>query len=162
MSDMMNTPTIPSEHNNFLVEHIKPLRASYRHWIGRELVPPRMTDSEAARYLFQAKIALLSHNTDPDPKLNYGNRTAMSLFGLSWQELIEFPSRLTAETPNREARAELLKQVTQHGFIDYYQGIRIGKHGRRFEILNAVIWNILDSRGHYLGQAATFKEWNWL
>ena len=72
------------------------------------------------------------------------------------------PSRLTAEAPNREERARLLAQVTQHGFIDDYSGIRISTRGRRFRIAQATVWNLRDETGHPCGQAAMFAHWEFL
>ncbi len=31
--------------------------------------------------------------------------------------------------------------------------------GRRFRIVNATVFNLLDETGHHLGQAATFENW---
>ena len=53
---------------------------------------------------------------EADPVLNYGNRAALALWEMSWEELTRTPSRLTAEAPNREERAKLLEAVTQRGF----------------------------------------------
>jgi len=56
----------------------------------------------------------------------------------------------------------LLAQVTEHGFIDDYSGIRISKSGRRFRIGRATVWNLVTERGEPCGQAATFDRWNYL
>jgi hypothetical protein len=158
----MSVPPIPSEENAYLAEHVAILRRSFRHWTRRDLLDPRMTDADAARYLFTAPFAVVSHNKDPDPLFNYANRTALSLFGMSWEELIACPSRLSAKQENQEARERLLKEVAERGFVEGYRGIRIGRHGRQFEIEEAVIWNLRDSRGITCGQAASFKHWKWL
>ena len=94
--------------------------------------------------------------------MNYGNAAALALWEMSWPELTRTPSRLTAEAPNREERARLLAAVTAHGFIDDYSGIRISKSGRRFRIARATVWNLLDERGNYAGQAAAFSQWEFL
>ena len=49
-----------------------------------------------------------------------------------------------------------------NGFIDDYAGIRISKTGRRFRIAQATVWNLLDERGIYSGQAAMFLRWEFL
>jgi hypothetical protein len=154
-------PPLPSEDNGYLVDHVAMLRDSFRHWTGRELVVARMTDVEAARYLFQARFAVVSHTADKDPLFNYANQTALSLFGMSWEEFVACPSRRSAERANQEDRASLLGRVAAEGFVDDYRGIRIGRHGRRFEIEAGVIWNLLDERGIVAGQAATFEHWTW-
>ena len=81
---------------------------------------------------------------------------------MSWDEFTRTPSRLTAEAPNREERARLLNAVTTLGFIDDYSGIRISKTGRRFRIEQATVWNLLDERENYVGQAAMFSRWEFL
>jgi len=94
--------------------------------------------------------------------LNYGNQAALTLWEMSWAELTRTPSRLTAEAPNREERARLLAEVTAHGFIDNYSGIRVSRTGRRFRILQATVWNLLDARQNFAGQAALFSRWEFL
>lgn len=152
----------PSEGNAFLVEHIAILRSSFRHWLRRDLVAPRMNDEEAARYLFHAPLALVSHNTEKDPVFNYGNLTALDLFGVSWEELTALPSRLSAESVNQAERLRLLEEVNSRGYLENYRGVRVGRHGRRFLIENAVVWNLLNSSGAYCGQAAMFHHWKHL
>ncbi|MDD2767538.1 MAG: MEKHLA domain-containing protein [Methylococcus sp.] len=152
----------PSEDNGFLAPHIAVLRRSFRHFTGRDLVPARMADPEAARYLFRAPLALLSHDCAPDPVFSYANETAMGLFGMSWEEITALPSRLSAEAVNREAREALLAKVNAQGYIDDYSGVRISRQGHRFRIENAVVWNLLDELGAPCGQAAVFEHWQWL
>jgi predicted DNA-binding protein (UPF0251 family) len=94
--------------------------------------------------------------------LNYGNRAALALWEMSWQELTRTPSRRTAEAPNRAERARLLVAVTERGFIDDYNGVRISRTGRRFHIARATVWNLLTEEGARCGQAAMFSEWNFL
>jgi len=48
----------------------------------------------------------------------------------------------------------LLAEVTEQGYIDHYEGVRLSKTGKRFLIKNAVVWNLLDDDGGYKGQAA--------
>jgi hypothetical protein len=59
----------------------------------------------------------------------------------------------------RDERRRLLDEVGRHGFIENYSGIRISQHGRRFRIERATVFNLLDRRGEYVGQAATFADW---
>jgi len=136
--------------------------ASYAHWTGKHLIEPELPPSERARRLFEAPFAALSHNTAADPILNYANRTGLQLFEPSWAELMQTPSRQTAEPMHREERARLLDAVTKRGFIDDYRGIRISKTGRRFLIERATVWNLLDENGAPYGQAATFSQWHYL
>jgi len=158
----MNPLPEPSEENAYLSEHVAILRNSFRHWTRRELVMPRVSGEEASRYLFYAPFALVSHNTAKDPVFNYANRTALDLFGMSWNEFTTLPSRLSAEPVNQEERARLLAEVGARGFIDHYQGVRIARHGRRFLIEDAVVWNLLSPSGIHCGQAAMFHHWKHL
>jgi hypothetical protein len=56
----------------------------------------------------------------------------------------------------------LLTAVTQQGYIDDYSGIRISRTGRRFRILQATVWNLIDAHDRYAGQAASFDRWEFL
>ena len=145
-----------------VVAHTACLARSLRHWTGRELMAGAADASAQARALWEAPFVLVSHGTEPDPVLNYGNRAALALWEMSWEELTRTPSRLTAEAPNREERARLLAAVTARGFIDDYGGVRISKTGRRFRIARATVWNLLDEAGERCGQAAMFNEWEFL
>ena len=115
-----------------------------------------------SKNVFNAPFVLVSHGTEADPILNYGNAAALKLWEMSWEEFTYTPSRLTAEAPNREERARLLAAVTDHGYIDNYSGVRISKGGRRFRIAQAVVWNLVSGNNEYAGQAAMFSKWKWL
>ena len=135
---------------------------SLKHFTGRDLLPEKLSSSELAEKVFHAPFVLVSHDTEADPVLNYGNAAALKLWQMSWAELTHTPSRLTAEAPNREERARLLAAVAQRGFIDDYSGIRISKTGRRFRIAQATVWNLLSERGRPCGQGAMFSRWEFL
>lgn len=135
---------------------------SLKHWTGRDLLAENLSSVELAEKVFHAPFVLVSHGTEADPVLNYGNAAALALWEMPWAELTRTPSRLTAEAPNREERARLLAAVTTHGFIDDYSGIRISKTGRCFRIAQATVWNLLDEHGNLAGQAATFSKWELL
>ena len=135
---------------------------SYRHWIGRDLME-RMGDQEfQSRALFESPKVVVSHGTEADPILNYGNRTALDLWEMTWEQLVKTPSRLTAEPVNRAEREWMLEQARTRGYVDTYRGVRISATGRRFLVENALVWNVLDSQGQQVGQAATFEQWTWL
>ncbi|QQL45200.1 MEKHLA domain-containing protein [Sulfuriroseicoccus oceanibius] len=153
----------PSSANQFHTNHIQNLVRSFKELTGRDLIDPSLSPEEAARWLFEeAPFMVASHDGGGDPVLTYGNRTALELFEMTWDEFTSTPSRFTAEPPNRDERAELLRQVTENGFIDNYSGIRISKTGRRFRIQRATVWNVTDTNGNPAGQAATFSNWEWL
>ena len=135
---------------------------SLKHWTGRDLLPGFFSPAELAEKVFHASFVLVSHGTEVDPVLNYGNQAALALWEMTWDELTRTPSRLTAEAPNREERARLLAEVTANGFIENYSGVRISKTGRRFRIAQATVWNLLDAQGKPYGQAAVFSNWEFL
>ena len=152
----------PAKSNGFLADHIGLLRRSYRGLTGRDLIAPELIDRAAGQALFEARFALLSHGTQADPILTYGNGTVLRLFEVTWGQLTAMPSRYTAEAPDREERARLLAAVAAEGFIDDYRGVRVAASGRRFLIERACVWNLVDDVGRYRGQAATFREWRYL
>jgi len=145
-----------------VIEHAVCLARSYRQFTRRELLPGATDNRELARRIHEAPFVVVSHGTEADPVLNYGNATALALWEMSWDELTRTPSRLTAEAPLREERARLLAEVTANGFIDDYSGIRISKSGRRFRIAQATVWNLVTEKGQPCGQAATFDHWEFL
>lgn len=145
-----------------VIAQTQTIARSLDHWTGRALLSGLFNPLGLAKNVFAAPFVLVSHGTEADPILNYGNAAALTLWEMSWAELTRTPSRLTAEAPNRAERARLLATVTMHGFIDDYSGIRISKTGRRFRIASATVWNLLDERGNYAGQAALFSQWKFL
>ena len=152
----------PDEANLFLADHISLLRNSLRLLGHQDLVNPQLSDAEAAREVFFASFAVVSHDTASDPIFNYANRTAMDLFEMTWDEFTRLPSRKSAEPVNQTERSQLLREVTTHGIIKDYSGIRLSSSGRRFRIENGTVWNLQDSDGAYYGQAATFSHWKFL
>jgi len=138
------------------------LANSFQQLLGRELIANANTPEIMAQALFKAPFALVSHGTQADPVLNYGNQTALHLWSMEWEEFTKIPSHLTAEPINRKIRAQMLEQAAKQGFIDDYQGIRISSTGKRFSIKKAIIWNLTDMSGKKCGQAATFSNWKWI
>ncbi len=153
---------MPSESNRYLCEHAALLIDSFRRLTGGDLVPPGLAPNEAARQLFEAPFAIVSHDAAPDPVFTYGNRTALRLFEMSWSDFTALPSRHSAEAPRRQERERLLREVARRGFVDDYGGVRISAGGRRFRIEGATVWNLVDAQGRLCGQAATFADWTFL
>ncbi|MES0370931.1 MAG: MEKHLA domain-containing protein [Mariprofundaceae bacterium] len=152
----------PCESNSFYAAHVSILRESLKQLSGQNLVPSKLNDLDAARFLFDAPFAVISHSTDSDPIFNYANAKAMELFEMDWNAITSLPSRLSAETMNRDERSRLLKRVSEQGYIDDYSGIRISSSGRRFRIRDAVVWNLMDEQGKPAGQAAMFDRWEFV
>jgi hypothetical protein len=132
---------------------------SYAKWLGRELISRDGTPQAQASRLFDAPFVVVAHGTQPDPILCYANRTALALWEMDLPTMLTTPSRLTAEPMHRDERAQLLARTTRDGYVDDYRGIRISSTGKRFEIERAIVWNLVDARGEYHGQAATFDQW---
>ena len=142
------------------MKHTQLMLDSYRRWLGTDLISREGNAEEQARRLFEAPFVVVSHGTQPDPILNYGNRTAIVLWEMDVDQLTKTPSRMTAEPVHRDERARLLERTTRDGYVDDYSGIRISSTGRRFRIHQAIVWNLIDAQGIYAGQAATFSDWS--
>lgn len=148
----------PWLENNW-VEHTQIMLNSFRRFVGRELIERTGDVTENARSIFEAPFVVVSHATQDDPILNYGNRAALSLWEMDIPTLTSMPSRLTAEPMHRDERAQLMARAAQDGFVDDYRGIRISSSGKRFLIEQAIIWNLVNEDGTRVGQAATFSDW---
>jgi len=144
------------------VEHSQILINSFRRWTHRDLIARTGSFDEQAQALFEAPFVVVSHGTQADPILNYGNQPALNLWQIDIPTLLQTPSRLTAEPVHRDARALLLERTTRDGFVDDYQGIRISTSGRRFRIHRAIVWNLVDAQDQPVGQAATFSDWEFV
>lgn len=127
------------------------IAGSYQRLTGKSLL-----EAYDAEGLWNAPFAVVAHGTEDDPVFFYGNRMALQLFEMSFDDFARLPSRLSAEPMGREARSALLERVSRQGFVDDYSGMRISSTGRRFMIANATVWNLLDEDGVYRGQAAAF------
>ncbi len=132
------------------------LTGNFARLVGKPLAEA----TQGAHWLYhEAPFAVLAHNTDPDPRFIYANKTAQACFEYAWDEFITLPSRLSAEAPNRAERQRLMDAVARTGFISDYRGVRISKSGRRFWIENGIVWQLVDQAGNPCGQAATFSGW---
>jgi hypothetical protein len=144
------------------IEWIGFLLTSFRHWTGRDLLARTGPVVQQARAVFQAPFVIVSHGNQGDPILNYGNRAALDLWEMTWEEFSRTPSRLTAEPANQTERARMLADAHGQGYLADYHGVRISKTGRRFLVEHAIVWNVLNADKNSVGQAATFPEWKWL
>lgn len=158
---MQNTVSLTVK-NNECIEHVSLIYNSFKKLLGYPLIASHNNLPHLVEQLFNAPFVLLSHDAKADPLFNYANAKGLELFELNMQELICLPSRLSAEPCNQIEREKLLGQVTTKGFIDNYHGVRISKTGKRFQIHNAIVWNLINSEGFYQGQAACFSEWTFL
>ncbi|GMK40445.1 MEKHLA domain-containing protein [Paenibacillus sp. CCS19] len=141
--------------------HARLITESFRRLLGRALV--EVGEGESVRdKLYDAPIVVLSHGTEEDPVLNYGNSAAQSLWERDWADFTSIPSRLTAEPMVRAERDQFLKKVAEQGFDDDFNGIRISSSGRRIAIERGIVWNLIDEQGVYRGQAAAFATYGYI
>jgi hypothetical protein len=142
-----------------MTSHVQVLLDSFARLLGRDLMSRQGTTEEQADRLFHSPFVVVSHGTEADPVLNYGNAAALALWEIDLATLTRTPSRLTAEPVHRDERARLLERTRRDGYVDDYAGIRISSTGRRFRIEQAIVWNLVDAAGIHHGQAATFDRW---
>ena len=129
------------------------IATSYQRLLGHRLVE---SGDDVVQALWEAPQVILAHGTQPDPLFYFGNKAALDCFETDLESLLAMPSRLSAEALLRAERQALLDRVAEHGFIDDYAGVRISAKGRRFRIVNAVVWTVSDEAGVRIGQAASF------
>ena len=148
-----------------LLAHTQLLLYSFHYWTGQNLLSANDHQSPSDREnilnnaLFNADFVIVSHDTQVDPVLNYGNQKALDLWKMDWDTFTKTPSRYTAEPMERSEREQLLAQAKLRGYISNYRGVRIASNGDRFYINRAIIWNVVDQSGNLWGQAATFRDW---
>ena len=61
-------------------------------------------------------LVVVSHDGAEDPVFNYASKAALDLWEMDWDTFPSTPSRFNAEPDEREARAELLRRVTEDGY----------------------------------------------
>jgi len=137
------------------------LVSSFELLTGKNILPLEIEVNSVSNELFFASFAVMSHGTETDPIFNYANQCALDLFEMTWENFIKLPSRYSAEMDSQEERDRILQRVSEDGYVDDYTGVRITSKGRRFQITNAVVWNVFDE-GRYFGQAALIRDWAFL
>lgn len=139
--------------------HSQRILSSFQHWTGHSLFEVSGEPIQIAQALFELPFPVFSHGIEPDPIYNYGNRKALELWELEWEQLLQMPSRYSAKPANQEDRLRLLEEVTNKGYITNSRGVRISQTGKRYMVLDFTIWNLLNKENQYCGQAATFSQW---
>ena len=150
----------PDFDNDFYNRHVQLLCSSYEHWTGRQLIADYRQTGDLLHALFDAPYVIVSHGTESDSIFNFGNRAALELFELDWEDFIRLPSRESADHDNREDRKQLMDRVKRDGYADDCSGVRISATGKRFLITGATVWNVVDEDLEYYGQAAMFTNWS--
>ncbi len=157
-------PPIPFPENDLdlLFKQTELILRSYHRWLGRDLIASMDHSYEQARALFEAPMVVAASDNAQEPRLIYGNRKALELWQLTWDEFTRMPARQTAEPVEQAARDQFLNEVRKNGFISDYSGIRISSTGRRFWIKQATVWNLTGEKDEYLGQAVLFNQYDYL
>ena len=155
-------PSPPWDHID-MISHVNILVSSYESKTGREMMKLSKDQALRAQEIFNADFILLSHGIQASPILNYANKRGLQTWGIPWEKMTCMPSSKTAETGiDMTEREEFMRKVTKFGIVEGYEGIRISADKRRFKIKDAVVWNVHNSADEYLGQAAYFKEIEYL
>lgn len=140
-------------------DHALLMNESYRHWSGEYLVDIK-DPGEILAALNQSGFALVSHGLEADPRFNYGNLQALTLFGYSMEEFLMLPSRLTVLEEDLPKRQALSRLVESDGYVDNYQGTRLNKAGHQISVTSAFVWQLIDGLGRVHGHAARFNDWH--
>ncbi|NET24441.1 MEKHLA domain-containing protein [Okeania sp. SIO1I7] len=145
-----------------IIRHTQRLLWSYKYWTGKSLLGVDGTPEFIAQALWEAPFIVFSHGMESDPIYNYGNRKALELWEVDWEQLTQMPSRYSAESMEQEERLRILHEVTSNGYVSNVGGVRISRSGKRIQVSDFIIWNLLDENQQQCGQAATFKEWKYI
>ena len=97
--------------DSFIIEHIDRLLTSFSSLMGRDLILRHGNIAEQVDALFHTPRVIVSHGIEDDPIFNYGNKSALCLWEMTWDELVQTPSRKTAEPINRAEREKLLTRT---------------------------------------------------
>lgn len=159
---MVHSSVITTLSNDFYQAYGDLLQVSFKALTGNVLMEDIEQEESAIHALWKAPFVLVSHGTEESPVFNFGNKLALELFECTWGDFIQLPSKKSAEPVAQEERDRLLSEVTSNGFIRNYSGVRVSSTGKRFTIENAIVWNLIDKKKGYCGQAALFKQWTFL
>eukprot|EP00850_Spirogloea_muscicola_P004368 SM000018S03733 [mRNA] locus=s18:1117822:1119242:- [translate_table: standard] len=146
-----------------VIMHSLGLIDSYFRATERQLFAEPIELSQAARALWDAPFVVVSHGTEDDPIFNYGNRAALDLFGLDWPAFTSLPSRKSAgdDAANIADRQQWL-DAAQKAAVNLAGQRRFSSTGREFEIKEGTYWTLTTLDGEVFGQAAVFKEWEYV
>ena len=148
----------PSASNLWHHEWLRLLDSSLRKCSGTAILPaPDASPAQCSTVASSDDLVVVSHDGAEDPVFNYASKAALDLWEMDWETFTSTPSRFSAEPDEREARAELLRRVTEDGYVDDYCGVRISSSGKRFEVRDAYVWNVYDGEER-VGQAALFRR----
>ena len=155
--------SLPSAENNYQSDHVLLILSNLKELAGIDLLTSlSCNEKEVGEKAFYANFCLLSHDGASDPVLNYGNIKALELWEASWDELTSMQARETAKPDDQATREKTMKEVKENGYLTNYSGIRVSKFGKAFKILDVTIWNLTDQKGEPYGQAALFRDYEFI
>ena len=131
---------------------------SFRRRLGRDLVERSGDPAEDARRLFDLPLAILAHDTSPQPLLDWVNRAAAEAFDATPETLLGRPSADTAPADAKAGRRTLFEELATRGFVTGYSGVRISLTGRRFIIDDVTVFEVTDASGRPAGHAAVIVK----
>jgi len=127
---------------------------SHRRLLGRELCARSGDAAEDARRLFHLPLAVLAHDTSPQPLLDWANLAAARAFDATPESLLGRPSADTAPADAIDERRALFDVLARQGFVTGYSGVRVSLTGRRFVIDDVTVLEVTDAAGQPAGHAA--------
>ncbi|MBO9516632.1 MAG: MEKHLA domain-containing protein [Porphyrobacter sp.] len=133
---------------------------SYARITGEPLVEGSPEDLEEA--LWHSPHVILVHGDEPVPRIFYANRQALDLYEMTAEAFIGMPSHLCAEPTRRHERVKVLTELEKRNLVEVDTGVRIASSGRRFRLVRAKSWNLLDEHGAKHGVVAYYLEWRHL
>lgn len=145
-----------------IIVHSQRLFDSFKHWTGETLIDANESPEDIAQALFNADFVLVSAGTEDNPIFNYGNRTALDLWEMSWEQFIQTPSSHSVHPEEVIQRQQTLDRVKTQGYTKNLRGFRQSRTGKQFLISDVTVWNVIDENGQYCGQAATYETWEFL
>ncbi|AFY53376.1 MEKHLA domain-containing protein [Rivularia sp. PCC 7116] len=157
---MIAQNTHPWEQDK-IVRHSQLMMSSFERLTGRTLLNCTGSDTDIAKALFEADFVLVSHGIEDNPIYNYGNRKALQLWEFSWGEFTSKPSRQFVQDTLQEERNKLLAETIETG-LSHYSGVRISNSGKHFYIEDGILWNLLNAKKQYCGQAAMFSNYKFI
>jgi hypothetical protein len=127
---------------------------SHRRLLGRDLIERSGDAADDARRLFDLPLAVLAHDTSPQPLLDWANLAALAAFDATPESLLGRPSADTAPADAAADRRVLFDVLARQGFVTGYSGVRISLTGRRFVIDDVTVLEVTDATGRPAGHAA--------
>jgi hypothetical protein len=153
----------PDAANGFQGDFVARVARSFAHVTGRDLFAEAGIDpAEPGASAWRGSFALLTHRGDAAALLNYGNRFALDLWEMDWDQFTATPSAATAPDDDIAERRQMMDQVARSGFVSGYEGRRISRSGRLFVIRDVTVWRLSEPDGGGFGVAAFFRQYEYL